>query len=268
MPILNVLTMSCYFVSLLHSNSQYITHACSDGSTAWEHTIECANTLKEEKLIQECILIVIGENAQVSSPLFKRVIHIKDTIQELIETLQSISKGEHTLCCMYADNMFSYAPLYKKMLGLHTKYQAQYTRSEGYPIATMPEILSPIACEIMKYSLLENTEDAFFSTSITHQSIFQIVEKRINDYDIEALLSPHDAKLLRLSLSTNVRSNFTVSKKLWDAGVRDPEDIFVTYKEKPHLFRGTPKYVYIQLTQCSSTNHIRSSVCFRRYLRK
>ena len=250
--------MSFRFIALLHDTAQYVHHACLDGSSAFSHTEQCVHQLQNTGLIDDCILVRIGDSRD-TAPVQKREKNtavfthsktIQNSMRGFIECLCELSKDSQHLCVMFADSMISYAPLYEKMMNTHVQYHAHYTRTEGYPDAVAPEIISPVACTMLLHTLQEaqSQTSEYSEEGITRTSMFHLIEKRINDYDIEAILAPQDMRMLRISLSTDTRTNFTVSKRLWDAGVQNPDEILTVYHDKPQLFRSIPRYIYVQLT--------------------
>ncbi len=254
--------MSFHFIALLHSSARYISHACADGSSAWHHTLACAQALKDAGVIDGCTRICVGTHGLGDEPqdvrealqdeggVFEHTRNIANSMQALVEQLCDIAGAETHVCLMFADAMISYEPLYKTMIETHLKYVAHYTRGEGYPESVSPEILSPMACKILERTLAElaSTGEHTASLPVEKGALFSLVEKRINDYDIEAVLAPEDMRMLRVSLAADTRANFTIAKQLWDYGLRNPDTLMSLYHEKPQLLRGIPRYVYVQLT--------------------
>ncbi len=254
--------MNVNFVVLLHSHSRYTFHSCSDGSSAWKHTLACSEALTHAGVVQACTLLYVDSSKKSDTDSIKNLYtdryigftekyRISNSLDSLVVKLCDIAQDNTHICLMFADSMISYEPLYTKMIETHRKYASHYTRSEGYPESVTPEIFSPNACKMLSYTLSElktNAKITEYSSPITRGALFSLVEKRINDYDIEAVLAPQDMRMLRVSLSADTRTNFTLSKQLWDSGLRNPDDLLLLYEDKPQLFRSLPRYVYIQLT--------------------
>lgn len=249
--------MSFCFVAVLQSSSRYAVHPCADGSSAWDHSVACARALLEHKRVSRCLLVRMGDASgssgavkldQGARAVFETEVSVGDDVRELVACLAELSADGSNICLMSADAMISYAPLYEKMMDTHLRYKAHYTKSEGYPDAFAPELFSPVACAMMRRACEQQDIPIALGPGA---SLFPVVEKNINDYDIEAVLAPCDMLALRISARGNTRTNFVIGKNLWDAGLRNPDDLMELYREKPGLFRSLPRYVYAQLTDAA-----------------
>ncbi len=240
------------FLIIQTHTMKYIDTVLSDGSAPLDHVFSCVNFLKEKESISE-ILYLATEESKIPEKVLQytqKTYRIKNTIQALIDKIYAVCKKED-VCITWADSMFSYIPIYEKMIDTHKNYLSQYTRSEGYPNGVVPEIFNFVACQMLYYTSKEQSNNNLLTQAITRESLFKVVELRINDYDIEAFLSPSDMRMYRISLTADTRNNFHIARKLWEEGLRNPNDIPELYMKKPKLFRGLPRYVYMQVSNIS-----------------
>lgn len=261
--------MICNYVIILHYDAPYTFHVCNDGSSAFSRTMNIINTLSNND--SKKIIITIANKTSIlpkfSVPQDFEKIEISNSTEELLQVLFSISLDSkqtnlqtHT-CITWADNMMQYSPLFNNIFQMHTKYRAHYSFCEGYPLGISPLYLSHSCLEMLLSIINPTNSDSNkkYSKTIDRNSIFSVLETKINDFDIEAYLSTKDMRELRLSLTGDTRRNFIISKKLLENNICNPDDIYNAFLENPELFRGVPNYVYMQITNtifpCIYLNH-------------
>ncbi len=76
----------------------------------------------------------------------------------------------------------------------HRRYWADYTFADGYPYGLTPEIFTrKTAVRLRGMAGGEGAPD--------RETIFTLVKKDINSFDIETEISPTDMRMLRVSLA-------------------------------------------------------------------
>lgn len=105
---------------------------------------------------------------------------------------------------VYADAPFLDTVLTEQLYEQHRRYQAEYSFADGYPQGLAPEILASGIAAI----LAEKTAGS--PAIISRNTVFEIIEKDINSYDIETLIAPYDARYLRLSFFANTKRNYVL----------------------------------------------------------
>lgn len=254
--------MSNNFFIILHQDASYVSHMLSDGTSGLSRTLDLVQTL--DIPIHKTFIIAVGDiAAPITSPMMSDtipIIAIENNTAALIETLYTYSikdsmtndtldedRSTRGICITWADNMLQSPTLYTSVYDLHTTYKSHYAFAEGFPLGCSPEFFSYDGM-IMLYDILQTQKSDIFTHPITRESIFLSLEIRINDFDIEALLSEHDMRALRLSFTADTRRNFLISKQVIEDGITEPQDIYAHYLKRPERFRGVPSYIYAQIT--------------------
>lgn len=237
------------YVVVATSQSQYITHMLHDGSSCLSRILDIPKTL-DFPITNRHIIAIDGFDTKIlSHDADYHLVQIENNVRAFMETIIDIATIDEqaTTCITWIDNMLPYPPLYDEIFNLHTKYNAHYSFAEGYPRGISPEFLSYTAAVMFK-TIIAQENSAVLSQEVTRESIFSVAELKLNDFDIEALLSKVDMRDLRLSFTADTRRNFTIAKQIIEDGVEDPNDIDAHYKNKPHRFRGVPSYIYVQVS--------------------
>ena len=123
----------------------------------------------------------------------------------LINTLFNESKGYDNLFYYYGDCPLLDKKLTEEMFGDHINYYAEYTFADGYPYGLTPEILDVNILEALTL-LAQNQKD-----KIDRNTIFDIVKKDINSFELETKISEKDVRLLRVSLTCDSKRNVITS---------------------------------------------------------
>lgn len=164
-------------------------------------------------------------------------------IDALLEGLsRSREKNPEALFHIWGDCPLVDIELTKTLWELHYKYDAEYTFADGYPHGLAPEILSPGLLTRLKPLAVQR------SCNLERNSIFEILKKDINAFDIETHLSPIDLRMERVSISCDTVRNRNIAEDLYAAGGIDAETLCRVIPENRHLLRNLPSYFPIQIT--------------------
>lgn len=125
-----------------------------------------------------------------------------------------------------------------KLYERHSKYKAEYTFAEGYPDSLFPQILSSSLCTILASFVKED------SSSIKRDFIFNIIKKDINSYDIETLVAPEDARILKLNFLVNSKRSFMLCKAFLDINAKN---YIEKLKDDPLKLKTLPRYYMIEV---------------------
>jgi spiro-SPASM protein len=167
---------------------------------------------------------------------------VKDrwTKKTLLETLAEISIGFDMVYFVWADTPFLDAELAGALADRHTRYRADYTFADGYPLGLAPEILSPeCICKLAKLP--------FEDGAVERDALFSVLQKDINGFDIETEIAPFDLRSRRLTFAADSKRNFLLLQRLFDAGFSKAADAEQFVLEKPELFRTLPAFFPIQV---------------------
>ncbi len=176
---------------------------------------------------------------------------------ELMRVLHDYCADDRNIIYTWFDQPFLSAALTRQLLAIHQDNICEYTFADGYPIGMTPEILHTSIIPILR-QLLEKKDEA-----LDRGSLFRIIERDINAFDIETEMSTVDYRLLRIELCTDTRRNFLICRNIAEAiqasatpessaaTHTDTERILDVLQERRELLRVLPSYVRLQLTNYS-----------------
>jgi spiro-SPASM protein len=151
----------------------------------------------------------------------------------------------------FADCGFMDKDVCDLLLKDHEEYFAQYSFADGFPYGTAFEIVSKDIIPALR-TLLKEEDPA-----IGRDSLFTVIQKDINAFDIETTMSQQDHRLLRISTAADSRQNIQQihgaldlqkkpeyqDKKLWEILVKETA-----------LLRQVPKFFQLQIAaSCSQS---------------
>ena len=122
--------------------------------------------------------------------------------QELLETFRNLGEGHARIFYAYADAPLLDGELSRRIYENHLKYYAQYSFADGYPYGLTPEIINTgILPALIDLVAQENP-------SVERNTLFTVLGRDINSFDVETEIAPRDQRLLRLSLTADTGRNF------------------------------------------------------------
>ncbi|AEJ61258.1 Radical SAM domain protein [Spirochaeta thermophila DSM 6578] len=163
-------------------------------------------------------------------------------LAEALATLAAHTDAEAFLI-LHADAPFTHHGLATRLLDQHERYFADYTFAEGHPDGLAPEVVSRRALSAL--TRLAGDEP------VTRKDLFPILQKDINAFDIETILSSHDARLLRIPLFADTRRTHLLCDRLaalplWD---KDADEITAYLLSHKELLRTLPAYYQVQIVR-------------------
>jgi spiro-SPASM protein len=84
---------------------------------------------------------------------------------------------------------------------------------------------------------------------LRRDTLFTILKKDINSFDIETEISPHDMRLMRLSLTADSERNFMLLSRIVAGGVRDAQGACAYLRENQEAHRTLPAFFPIQIVE-------------------
>ncbi|MDR2767619.1 MAG: spiro-SPASM protein [Treponema sp.] len=158
---------------------------------------------------------------------------------ELLKTLSEQSDGFDLTYFAWADAPFLDAALTGKLADRHLRYHADYSYADGWPYGLTPELLAPgVAGILCKIAAADGEKP------VTRETIFNILQKDINSFDIETELSPVDLRYQRLSLVADSKRNLLVCTRF----AKDGGDAVQISVERPEYLRTLPAFFPIQVS--------------------
>jgi spiro-SPASM protein len=165
------------------------------------------------------------------------------TVADLAGELQRRAEGFDDLFYLFADCPFLDATIAERMHANHRRYWADYTFADGYPQGLAPEILRRETTARLKDLAGDGR------TAPDRETIFSLVKKDINSFDIETELAPVDMRLLRASLSADTERNFLLVSRMAERGAWDAETACRVLQEDPEVLRTLPAFFPVQVVE-------------------
>jgi spiro-SPASM protein len=95
------------------------------------------------------------------------------------------------------------------LLENHTKWHAEYSFADGYPLGFTPEVIKPSILGILA-TLAESKSQSLAA----HDALFETIRQDINAFEIETDIAPLDLRLLRIDLHCDSRQNLELCRRL------------------------------------------------------
>jgi spiro-SPASM protein len=211
-----------------------------NGTTSLARALEFARGLPET---DEVVLLLSRPLAE-ASPC---TVSVRDswTVATLLDEIsrRAESAGADNVFYFYADCPFLDIGITQRMHANHRQYWADYTFADGYPYGLTPEILTRETVSRLRGLAGEGT------AAPQRDSVFSLIRKDINSFDIETVISPADLRLLRVSLSADTERNFVLLSRIVEGGARDAESICRFLSEQPRSLRTLPAFFPIQIVE-------------------
>ena len=173
---------------------------------------------------------------------FRPVVRSSWTIADLFNELDAAAEGHDHLFYFHGDCPFLDRELAARMHATHVRYWADYTFADGYPAGISVEILTR---ETVKR--LRSMADG--AGAPRRDTLFSVLKKDINSFDVETEISSHDMRLLRLSLTADSNRNFLLLSRIVQAGIRTAEAACAFLREQPESHRTLPAFFPIQIVE-------------------
>ncbi|GHU55607.1 spiro-SPASM protein [Spirochaetia bacterium] len=183
-----------------------------------------------------------GDVTLVSRPAWTR--------KSLLETLSALGAGFDLTYFAWADCPFPDPALTAAIAERHLKYAAEYSYADGWPYGFAPELLSPGTAGILAKIAGED------ENPVERDSIFAVLQKDINAFDIETEISDIDLRSHRLSLSADSRRNLLLLTRFASAakakgnvaGIPAASDAAEIIASSPEILRTLPNFYPVQVS--------------------
>lgn len=166
-------------------------------------------------------------------------------VQNFLTALSRACEGFDLSYFAWADSPFLDPNLAGALARRHLRGAAEYSYSDGWPAGLSPEILSPGTAGILA------AINGGAETPVRRDTIFSVLQKDINAFDIETEISPVDMRQRRLNLSASSKRDMLLLRRLWDAGLSGAENRADAASrillENPALQRTLPAFYPIQV---------------------
>ena len=126
----------------------------------------------------------------------------------------------------------------KSLFERHKKYKAEYSFAEGYPEFLFAQVLNSGLCSILSAFAKED------ESVVSHSFIFDIIKKDINSYDIEVMIAPCDARMLKMRFLVETKRDLMFCQRF--AGI-DASNYVSFLESAPLKAKTLPRYYMIEL---------------------
>lgn len=228
--------------------SSYAFVPLEKGETAFERVLAFARGLPEVEDIH-----IFTDSDEVSravsrAPSTRIAIHLDTTqkkwsVKLLFDELVRLGEEHEDLFYFYADCPLLDSRIADRMYANHRLYFSEYTFADGYPLGMSPEIVRVEALPQMR-RLVDDSDGA-----IQRDTVFTVIQRDINGFDIETEISPADVRLLRVQLYCDNLRNFRITSRIVAAGGHDEESVLSVVQRQQELLRSVPAYFEVQITE-------------------
>ncbi len=209
-----------------------------DGTSSFARALSFARELPG---VQESVLLLSRPLEDTQGCL--TIVRDRWTIADFMSELARASEGADDVFYFFADCPFLDAEMARRMHANHRRYFADYTFADGYPYGLTPEILTKDAIGRLRGLAGEG------QGAPDRETLFTVIKKDINSFDIETEISPSDMRMLRVSLCADTERNFLLLRRIVDNGGRDAKTACALLGEKPEILRTLPAFFPIQIVE-------------------
>jgi spiro-SPASM protein len=209
-----------------------------DDRTSFQRALDYARALPD---VGE-VVVLLSQPRETPEGL-RAVVRPTWTVADLLGQMEA-AVGEHgDVFYFHADCPFLDAGLARTMHANHRRYWADYTFADGYPVGLTPEILTRETVGRLRGIAGDG------SGPPRRDTVFSLIKRDINSFDIETEISPADMRLLRLSLTADTERNFLLLSRIAEQGGRDAASICALLNAKPDLHRTLPAFFPVQIVE-------------------
>ena len=165
------------------------------------------------------------------------------TKRSVLEKIAELQTGYDLIYFAFADCPFLDPALAGSMAERHLKYSAEYSYADGYPYGLAPEILSSGTAGILAKILGEDSP-------VERDTLFSVIQKDINAFDIETEISPVDLSSNRINLTADSKRNNLLLNNFINANngkIPCAEDVIRITENNSEILRTLPAFYPIQV---------------------
>ncbi len=237
----NIAVINC--ISLSRYAFLPLNSAKNSEQTAFQCVLEYASALPDISSIY-CIRGKDTESLPSDSQQIKIVSDIS-SVAELMSSLADIAtelSSDDSVIYFYGDTPLLDPELTVRMLDNHRRYRADFTFADAYPVGLAPEILRSTTIGPLA-GLAKDMQ-----TGIRRDTIFEVLRKDINAFEIETEIPPLDLRLLRIALTADDKAGYGLLCSLMEDGPQTSIEILNKLNENQKPLRTLPYYLSVQVT--------------------
>ncbi len=227
------------------SLSTFALAPIAGGASSWDRVKALTSRLPDlgDVLVLQGKLDLPGPKGQVVRRESWDAAGLLEEASHFIARLEADGKGKvEALVLMMADEPLLDEDLASLILADYRRYRADYAFADGYPVGLAIEVVHP---RILPALIALATGK---SLPLDRGWLFRLIQKDINAFDIETVISPLDLRDLRLELACDTKRNTLLVERLLEAGVTDASAALALIPERLGLLRTLPAFVQVQVT--------------------
>lgn len=218
--------------------TNYGLKGVSEGNSAFDRVLRFAAGLPE---LDDVVVFCKPDLTEIPAHGTTRVEHEDWSVRLLTDSLAASAEGFDHVFFMHGDTPLLDPAKTRDMYDNHVKYYAQYSFADGYPIGLTPEIIQADALKLI--AKLGNDMES----PVARDSLFEVIKKDINAFDIETDIAALDQRLLRVTLAADTRRNSLLLDSVIDSGADTTDKVCEFLEDNPVALRTLPAYVLVQV---------------------
>ncbi|MDR1308228.1 MAG: spiro-SPASM protein [Treponema sp.] len=214
-----------------------------DGKSAFSLALERAGAFPGS----EKTLLLVTEGAKLPDPAPGKPLSVTArpewTVSELCRVLSAEAAGFDFAYYGWADSPFLDPSLAGKLAERHIRYGAEYSYADGWPLGLGPELIGSAPAGILFKIAGDEGKGP-----VTRDTLFSVLQRDINSFDIETEISSVDLRCHRLSLTADSKRNLLLLTRFARAGCAGAEEAEGIVAEHPEFLRTLPAFFPLQVS--------------------
>lgn len=174
---------------------------------------------------------------------FERIQSTDSTLESFWKSVVEIGPVHGEVLLIQGDQPLLDLPMLHKMADLHQKYYAEYTFADAWPVGLSGEIIRGSVLSSLTALAVNRKENP------DGASLFSMIQKDINQFDLETLVAPVDFRPWRLDFSLKNLEGWMLADTFRKSGAKNSDDLGSWIQEYEKDLRIIPAYIQIQVSQ-------------------
>jgi spiro-SPASM protein len=209
-----------------------------DGQSAFDRAMEFARRLPG---VGEPVVLLSAPRADVSG--CRVALRESWSIADVLAEMTGASEGCEDIFYFFADCPFLDLGIFARMYDNHRRSWADYSFADGFPAGLAPEILKRETVSRLRSLAGDGAE------APDRQTVFTLIKKDINAFDIETEISSTDQRMLRVLLAADTERNYRLLERIVALGGSDAESVCAVLEDHPEILRTLPAFFPVQIVE-------------------
>jgi spiro-SPASM protein len=209
-----------------------------DGKSAFDRALEFARSLPG---VSEPLLLLSAPRAGVSG--CRVSMRESWSVADVLAEMARAAEGCEDIFYFFADCPFLDAGICSRMYENHRRSWADYSFADGFPAGLAPEILKRETVPRLRNLAGDG------SGAPDRQTVFTLIKKDINSFDIETEISSTDQRMLRVVIAADTERDFRLLERIVAHGGCDATSVCSALQEHPEMLRTLPAFFPVQIVE-------------------